>query len=153
MQSAGLLMYRKDEIIYVYLVHPGGPFFKNKDKGWWTIPKGLTNPGEDLLAGAIREFTEETGIIPEAPFTDLGQIKQKGGKTVHCWAFEKKDFVKINFKSNTFSIEWPPSTGKIVTFPEVDKAEWMNLETSKIYINERQKLFIERLIDIFKTEI
>lgn len=148
--SAGLLMYRKKEKIYVYLVHPGGPFFKSKDKGWWTIPKGLPNPGEGLLEAAVREFTEETGIIPEAPYADLGQIKQKGGKMVHCWAFEKKDSLSINFKSNNFSIEWPPSSGKIVSFPEVDKAEWMDLETSKIYINERQKLFVERLIEIIE---
>lgn len=148
--SSGLIMYKKEEKIYVYLVHPGGPFFKNRDKGWWTIPKGLPNPGEGLLEAAIREFTEETGIIPDAPYIDLGQIKQKGGKRVNCWAFEKKDSSNINFKSNTFSIEWPPSSGKTATFPEVDKAEWMDLETSKIYINERQKLFLERLSKIIE---
>lgn len=146
--SAGLLMYKIERKVFVYLVHPGGPYFRNKDKGWWTIPKGLPNPDEDLLNTAIREFEEETGIKSVPPYLDLGSVKQKGGKIVNCWAFKIHSSVEIDFKSNKFLIEWPPGSGKNVLFPEVDKAEWMEIEKAMLYINERQKIFLDRLSDL-----
>lgn len=146
--SGGLLMYKIEDKIFVYLVHPGGPYFKNKDKGWWTIPKGLPDPDEEILNAAIREFEEETGVEPEPPYLELGNVKQKGGKIVYCWAFEYNSKADIQFKSNRFQIEWPPASGKTVLFPEVDKAEWMEIDTAKQYINERQKAFLDRLNDL-----
>lgn len=144
--SAGLLMYKRAySKIYALLVHPGGPFFKNKDKGWWTIPKGIPSAGESLLEASIREFREETGIEPQPPYLDMGMIKQKGGKLVHCWAFEGKWNEKDGIKCNTFPLEWPPKSGKVVEFPEVDKAEWMPLDKALLFINEKQKPFLEKL--------
>lgn len=146
--SCGLLMYKEDPELYVYLVHPGGPYFKKKDKGWWTIPKGLPNVEEDLLDAAIREFEEETGLTPTPPFIDLGNIKQKGGKIVYCWAFQNKSQSEFFFKSNTFSMEWPPKSGKRVDFPEIDRAEWMEWKSALDFINVQQKVFIEKLIEL-----
>src|SRR5690606_32259734 len=111
---------------------------KNKDKGWWTIPKGLPDPNEEIINAAIREFEEEVGIEPEPPFLDLGNVKQKGGKIVYCWAFKYSSDADIQLKSNSFQIEWPPASGKTVLFPEVDKAEWMEVDKAKQFINERQ---------------
>lgn len=144
--SAGLLMYKRAYgKTYAFLVHPGGPFFKNKDKGWWTIPKGVPSPGESLLETGIREFREETGIAPRPPYIVMGSIKQKGGKVVYCWAFEGEWDETQGIKCNSFSLEWPPKSGNMVAFPEVDKAAWMDLDKALLYINEKQKTFLEKL--------
>ena len=143
--SAGLLMYRRSEgTLEVLLVHPGGPFFANKDEGAWTIPKGLPEPGEDLLQAAQREFEEETGIKPTGPFTLLTPVKQKGGKVVHAWAFEG-DCDPACCISNTFAMEWPLKSGRYAEFPEMDKAEFFDLETAKTKINLAQAAFLDEL--------
>jgi predicted NUDIX family NTP pyrophosphohydrolase len=108
------------------LVHPGGPFWVNKDDGAWSLPKGLADDGEDLLAAARREFLEETGVAVGGEFIDLGSYKQPGGKTIVAFAHEG-DFDPASLKSNPFSIEWPPRSGKTAAFPEVDRAGWFDL--------------------------
>ena len=144
-ESAGLLMFRKrpGELEFL-LVHPGGPFWKNKDAGAWTIPKGEIAPGEDALATAKREFEEELGLKAEGSFIELKPIKQKGGKVVKAWAFEG-DCDPGQVKSNTFTMEWPPRSGKMTEFPEVDRAEFFNLEKAKEKINEAQIPLLEEL--------
>src|SRR4029077_14220977 len=120
--SAGLLMFRRNgDDLDVLLAHPGGPFFVKKDDGVWTIPKGEAAPGEDLLDRARIEFEEEIGLRPVGDWLPLGSIKQKGGKTVHAWAFEGDLPEGFQPKSNLFEIEWPPRSGKLETFPEVDR--------------------------------
>jgi predicted NUDIX family NTP pyrophosphohydrolase len=124
-RSAGMLMYRRREgALEVLLVHPGGPFFKNKDLGSWSVPKGELDEAEDALACAAREFREETGLEARAPFVSLGEIKQKGGKRVLAWAFDGSS-LEVDCTqpppSNTFQLEWPPRSGRQATFPEVDK--------------------------------
>lgn len=144
--SAGLLMYRKKEELNVFLIHPGGPFFVNKDQGFWGIPKGEINAGEDLLEAAKREFMEETGIkLNGNEFMELGTIKQKNGKIVHAWAFEG-DWSGLLI-SNYFSMEWPLKSGKFKKFPEVDKAGFFNIEEAKKKMSEVQFEFINRLKD------
>ena len=145
--SAGLLMYRvRDGQLEVLLVHPGGPFFANKDDGVWTIPKGMPDdPAEELLACARREFREETGLDPGAgPFLPLGSVKQKGGKTVHAWAFEG-DCDAAQIVSNTFRVQWPPRSGKWITVPEVDRAAWFVAPDAVKKINAAQAEFVARL--------
>jgi len=125
--SAGLLAFRRGSGgVEVLLAHPGGPFWSRKDDGVWTIPKGLAEPGEDLLAAAQREFTEETSFPVGAPFIALAPVKQKGGKTVHAWAVEA-DFDLARFASNTFEIEWPPKSGRRQSFPEIDRVAYFTL--------------------------
>jgi predicted NUDIX family NTP pyrophosphohydrolase len=122
--SAGLLMYRgSGEATEVFLVHPGGSFWAKKDEGAWTIPKGLADAGEDLLAAARREFHEETGFTAEGEFQPLGAFKQPGGKLVHAWAV-KGDCDPAGLVSNLFEMEWPPKSGKRVRFPEIDRGGW-----------------------------
>lgn len=129
--SAGLLLYRlRKDTPQVLLVHPGGPYFKNKDDGAWTIPKGEVEPEEDFLSAAQREFREETGIVPSGPFIPLTPIRQKSGKMVHAWACEG-DIDPTAIVSNTFPLEWPPKSGKHVPFPEIDRAEFFDLETAR----------------------
>ncbi|QDU29096.1 NUDIX domain protein [Anatilimnocola aggregata] len=143
--SAGLLMYRVlNGRAQVLLAHPGGPYFRQKDEGAWTIPKGEADDGEDLLDTAQREFTEETGHKPTGPFVVLSPVKQKGGKVVHAWAFEGA-FDPAQLVSNTFNLEWPPRSGQQVTFPEVDRAEWFDLTTAKWKINSAQVKLLEEL--------
>jgi predicted NUDIX family NTP pyrophosphohydrolase len=146
MTSAGLLMYRRrrEGGIEVLLVHPGGPFWKNKDDGAWTIPKGEVAEGEDLLATARREFEEETGTAPRGEFVSLGSIKQKGGKIVHAWAVEGEIDTSA-IRSNTFTMEWPPRSGKRATFPEIDRGEFFDLETARRKMNPAQGALLERL--------
>lgn len=147
MESAGLLMYRRSrEGLEVFLVHPGGPYFVRKDDGYWTIPKGLVEEGEVDLETARREFEEETSIaVPaERAFFDLGKVRQKGGKLVHAWAFEG-DCDPSCIRSNTFEIEWPPRSGRMQSFDEVDRASWFGLEEARIKINQAQKDFLDRL--------
>ena len=137
-QSAGLLLYRffQNEL-QVLLVHPGGPYFKNKDAGVWSLPKGEFQPGEDPLKAAIREFTEELGTVPEGNFIPLTRIVQKGGKSVYAWMVEA-DFDTTKIHSNNFSLEWPPRSGRMLEFPEIDRAEWLTITTAKEKILESQ---------------
>jgi predicted NUDIX family NTP pyrophosphohydrolase len=118
--SAGLLAFRRRGKLEVLLAHPGGPFWAKKDDGVWTIPKGLVEPGEDLLAAARREFTEETNLTAEGEMIALGPVNQKSGKTVHAFALEA-DFDLTRFASNSFDIEWPPKSGRRQSFPEIDR--------------------------------
>ena len=128
----------------VLLAHPGGPFWTNKDLGAWTIPKGLVDDDEDQLAAARREFAEETGTTPDGDFFPLGEILQKGGKTVVAWAFEGElDTTAI--KSNTFKKEWPPRSGQWRSFPEVDRAEFFSIAEAKTKVNPAQAQFLGRL--------
>jgi predicted NUDIX family NTP pyrophosphohydrolase len=143
--SAGILLYRiHSDILEVLLVHPGGPFFRNKDEGAWSIPKGEADGEDDLLAVARREFEEETGLKSEGPFVALAPIKQKGGKIVHAWACPG-DCDPSQFKSNTFSIEWPPKSGRRQEFPEIDRAEFFDPASAKRKINPAQAGFLEQL--------
>jgi predicted NUDIX family NTP pyrophosphohydrolase len=147
--SAGLLMFRmKDDRLEVLLVHPGGPFFRKKENGSWTIPKGEVTEGEELRDRARVEFKEELGIEPAAAnWIELGTVKQKGGKTVHAWAFEgdlPEDFAIV---SNTFSMEWPPRSGRTQEFPEIDRAEFFPIELAREKINQAQIGFLERLVE------
>ena len=144
--SAGLMMYRVNkETFCVLLVHPGGPFFKNKDDGYWSIPKGLPEKEEELLDTAVREFEEETGIKPSGDYLPLGSVKQKNGKTVYAWAVENKDDASVKISSNTFEMEWPPKSAKVQKFPEVDRGEYFGEEEARQKINEAQTEFITRL--------
>lgn len=125
-QSAGLLMYRRtSEGLEFFLIHPGGPFWAKKNEGAWSIPKGLANPGEDLLKAAQREFREETGLDSKPPYHSLGSVKLKSGKTVHAWAFEGSWEVANGITSNRIQLEWPPRSKKYISIPEADRAEWM----------------------------
>ena len=143
--SAGLLMYRiKDGAIQVLLAHPGGPYFVNKDDGDWSIPKGEPGPDEDLFLTAQREFEEETGLKPTGPFIPLQAVKQKGGKVVHAWAFEG-DCDPATIHSNTFTMEWPPKSGQQKQFPEIDRAEFFDLETARRKIKSGQVGLIDEL--------
>ena len=144
--SAGILMFRRraDGTLEFLLVHPGGPFFKNKDAGVWSIPKGEATAGEDLLAAAIREFEEETGSRPAGEFIQLSPITQKGGKIVHAWAVEG-NLDLATFQSNTFELEWPPRSGKRITIPEVDRAEFFDLNTARHKINPAQAPLLDEL--------
>ena len=144
--SAGLLMYRKSgDVLEVFLVHPGGPFWARKDEGAWSIPKGLIEEGEDKLEAAKREFVEETSIFPAEPFVFLGEIRQKSGKRVCAWAFERNcDLPSMN--SNTFTLEWPPNSGQMKEFPEIDKGEFFAVPTARRKINPHQAEFLDRLI-------
>lgn len=144
-QSAGILLYRKTvKGLEFFLVHPGGPFFRNKGLGWWTVPKGEPAPDELPLDTAIREFEEETGYRPEGTFIPLQPIVQKGGKKVWCWAVAG-DLDHRKIRCNTFNLEWPPKSGKMVAFEEVDKAGWFPLQEAKRYINEKQFAFLMEL--------
>lgn len=151
--SAGLLMYSiHDGRLQVLLAHPGGPFFTNKDDGVWSIPKGEPEPDEDLLDAAMREFKEEVGITPSSPFLALRPVKQAGGKVVHAWAF-KGDCDPSTCVSNTFTMEWPPKSGRQMEFPEIDRAEFFDVDTAKRKINPAQVGLIDELEAIVKAEL
>jgi predicted NUDIX family NTP pyrophosphohydrolase len=143
--SAGLLMFRrKGDAPQVLLAHPGGPLWAKKDVGAWTIPKGEGAPDEDLLATARREFEEETGFRPQGPFHPLGSVKQRAGKVVHAWAFEG-DVDPAALSSNMFSMEWPPRSGQRHDFPEVDRAEFFDLDEARRRINPAQARLLDAL--------
>ncbi len=146
--SAGILLWRRREgRLEVLLAHPGGPFFARKDAGVWSVPKGEVEPGEDPIAVARREFAEETGHeLPEGPMLDLGEVRQRGGKLVRAWAVEG-DLDPASARSNTFELEWPPRSGRIQTFPEVDRVEWFELAEARERINPAQAAFLDRLAD------
>jgi predicted NUDIX family NTP pyrophosphohydrolase len=139
-------MYRRiNGILEILIVHSGGPFFKNKDLGHWSIPKGEPDENEDLLLTAIREFEEETGFKPEGEFISLGSITQKGGKEVFAWAVEGDMPLEHVHTSNFVELEWPPRSGKLIRFPEVDKIEFCDLIKARQKIKEAQIPLIERL--------
>lgn len=143
-------MFRKSpKGLEVLLAHPGGPYFRHKDEGAWTIPKGEAAEGEDLLTRARIEFEEELGIAApvSANWIALGSVKQKGGKTVHAWAFEGDCPATFVAVSNTFDLEWPPRSGRIQQFPEIDRAEFFSLEKARRKIKEAQIAFLDRLIE------
>jgi predicted NUDIX family NTP pyrophosphohydrolase len=143
--SAGLLMYRiREGGLQVLLAHPGGPYFRNKDEGAWSIPKGEAEPGEDLLDVARREFEEEIGVAPTGPFIPLTPVKQQGGKLVHAWAFAG-DCDPSAIVSNTFKVEWPSKSGRWLEFPEIDRAEFFELGEARRKVNVGQVPLIEEL--------
>jgi predicted NUDIX family NTP pyrophosphohydrolase len=143
--SAGILMYRLHAgRLDVLLVHPGGPFFQNKDEGAWSIPKGEVEPDEDLLECAKREFAEELGVNVTGPYIPLTPVKQKGGKGVHAWACEG-DCDPATFVSSTFTMEWPPRSGQQKEFPEIDRADFFDATLAKQKINAAQVALIDEL--------
>lgn len=146
-KSAGIIAYRKRRRLEVLLVHPGGPFWRNKDLGAWSIPKGEYAGEEDAEIAARREFAEELGLELSAPLTALGQVKQRGGKFVTAFAAEL-DLDVRSVRSNTFEMEWPPRSGKRQTFPEVDRAEWFTLEEAREKINAGQRPLLDRLAQL-----
>jgi predicted NUDIX family NTP pyrophosphohydrolase len=151
--SAGLLMFRrKQDELEVLLVHPGGPFFRKKDDGAWTIPKGEAAEGEDLRSRAKIEFEEELGFAPVEEWIELGSVKQKGGKTVHAWAFCGDLPPDFKLASNTFELEWPPKSGRKQPFPEVDQAKFFPLALARSKINPAQTVFLDRLRDALEGE-
>ena len=146
--SAGLLMFRKAPAgLQVLVVHPGGPFFQRQDAGAWTIPKGEVVEGEDLLTRAKIEFEEELGFAVSGNWIKLGTVKQKGGKVVHAWAIEGNLPDEFELKSNTFQLEWPPRSGRMQSFAEVDKAVFFSVAEARRKINIAQTLFLDRLCE------
>lgn len=144
-------MYRvRKGALEVFLVHPGGPYWTNKDLGAWSIPKGEYDPAEDPLEAAKREFEEETGLIATGPFTPLASLKQPSGKVVSAWAFQGDCDPRI-INSNSFTMEWPPRSGKQQSFPEVDRAEWFSISVAKNKINKGQVGFLDELASDLKA--
>jgi predicted NUDIX family NTP pyrophosphohydrolase len=151
-QSAGLLVYRQRAgTIEVFLVHPGGPFWRGKDAGAWSIPKGEFAPGEDPLSAAQREFQEETGQKVSGQFTPLAPIRQRGGKTVYAWQIEA-DVDATNILSNKFSMEWPPQSGQFQDFPEIDQAGWFTIDTAAEKIITGQRALLDELKSSCQTK-
>ena len=152
-QSAGIVLFRRrDDRVEVLLAHPGGPVWRNRDEGAWSIPKGEPDDGEDgdLLAVALREFEEETGHRLQADENGLpiplGQIRQKGGKVVHAWAIEG-DLDPAEARSNVFRMEWPPRSGQIRSFPEIDRVEWFDAGAARQRVKDTQIPLLERLLE------
>ncbi len=149
--SAGILLYRRGrESLEVLLVHPGGPFWAKKDEGAWSVPKGEVGDGEEPRACALRELEEELGSsleLTEERLEELGSVRQKAGKVVHCWAAEADfDSAQLrSLRSNSFTLEWPPRSGQQREFPEVDRAEWFDPELARRKINPAQAAFLDRL--------
>jgi predicted NUDIX family NTP pyrophosphohydrolase len=148
--SAGLLLFRRaNGALEVFLVHPGGPFWKNKDAGAWSIPKGLVNDGEEPLAAACREFQEETGFQSHGPYIPLGTVQQKAGKLIHAWAFEG-DADPDQLHSNTTKIELPRGSGRWLEILEIDRAAWFSPKHARQKINPAQAELIDRLADALR---
>lgn len=145
--SAGILLYRMaNGQAEVFLVHPGGPYWANRDKGAWSVPKGVVNHQEDQLAAAKREFREETGFAPDGEFRPLGSFRQPSGKQLTVWALEG-DCDPTKLKSESFSMVWPPKAGKLTAFPEVDRGAWFKRDQAMIRIVSGQRPIIERFYD------
>jgi predicted NUDIX family NTP pyrophosphohydrolase len=143
--SSGILMFCRKNGLKVFLVHPGGPFFVKKDTGYWGIPKGLIDDGEDIENAARREFEEETGLKAEGNLISLGSVVQKGGKIVHGFALETNADDHIELNCNTFELEWPPNSGNFKEFPEVDRGEFFDINSAQQKINPAQKEFLDSL--------
>lgn len=151
--SAGILLFRfRDRMPEVLLAHPGGPFWAKKDNGAWSIPKGLVEPGEDLLAAAIREFHEETGYAVSGDFIKLSPIKLRAGKVVVAFALEY-DLDPASIESNTFSMEWPPGSGGQQDFPEIDRAEWFDPDLAKRKLNPAQASIVDELLQVLEESV
>ena len=153
-KSAGLLVYRTTDrgVVEVLIAHPGGPFWAGKDEGAWTVPKGEYDPGDDPLAAAYREFREETGFdAPTGDAISLGELRQPGGKRVTVWALEG-DLDVAHASSNTFELEWPPRSGKVREFPEVDRVEWASVRRARSKLLKGQVPFLDRLMDALVTK-
>jgi predicted NUDIX family NTP pyrophosphohydrolase len=149
-QSAGLLLFRRaDAGLQVLLAHPGGPFWKGREAGAWTIPKGGVHAGESPLDAAIREFREETGFEPAPPFIPLGAIVQRSGKVVHAWAFEG-DCDPATLVSVHCTTEWPPRSGRYIEIPEIDRAAFFSLDEARAVINVGQAALLDRLPDALR---
>ena len=149
-ESAGIVLYRyHDSTLEIFLVHPGGPFWKNKDSGAWSIPKGEFDKREDSLRAARREFHEETGCSVDGSFIALTPVRQAGGKMVHAWAVEG-DCEAESIRSNSFTIEWPPRSGQRKDFSEVDRAGWFSLELAREKILKGQLMLLDELQRILK---
>ena len=149
-KSAGIVLYRyRDSTLEIFLVHPGGPFWKNKDSGAWSIPKGEFDLREDPLQAASREFHEETGCSVDGSFIALGPVRQAGGKIVHAWAVEG-DCEAESISSNSFTIEWPPRSRQRKEFPEVDRAGWFSLQLAREKILKGQLMLLDKLQRILK---
>jgi predicted NUDIX family NTP pyrophosphohydrolase len=147
-QAAGILLFRRGPAgLQVLLAHPGGPLWARKDDGAWTLPKGQFTDGELPLDAAKREFEEEMGSAPVGEFQSLGTLKQPSGKVIHAWCAES-DFDCANVKSNLFSMEWPPKSGKAAEFPEVDRAEWFAIDEARQKILKGQQPFLDRLLTL-----
>jgi predicted NUDIX family NTP pyrophosphohydrolase len=146
--SAGILLHRRrGDQLEVLLVHPGGPFWSRRDLGAWSIPKGEYEPGDDPLEAARREFEEELGVAPpEGAGQDLGEVRQRGGKIVRAWALAG-DLDEGSIVSNTFELEWPPRSGRMIEAPEVDRAEWFTLPRAREKINPAQAELLDRLVE------
>jgi predicted NUDIX family NTP pyrophosphohydrolase len=144
-QSAGILLYRfRENDLEVFLVHPGGPFWAGKDKGAWSIPKGEYEQGQNPLEAAKREIAEETGIELDSPLIDLGELRQPSRKIVHAWA-ASQDCDPSGITSNTFTMEWPPKSGKHMEFPEIDRGAWYSTGVAKSKLHKGQVGFIDKL--------
>lgn len=145
-QSAGILVYRTSARgLEVLIAHPGGPIFRKRDEGAWTIPKGEIEAGEEPLAAARRELAEETGYVLGGPYLPLGTVKQKSGKIVHAWACPG-DVEPAELKSNRFDMQWPPRSGRIQSFPEVDRVAYFDPDTARVKLNLAQSELVLRLI-------
>jgi predicted NUDIX family NTP pyrophosphohydrolase len=150
-KSAGILLFRFiNKVPEVLLVHPGGPFWINKDTGAWSLPKGGMEEGESILDAAIRELEEETGIKSQGEFIELHPVKQ-GSKLIYAWALHLDTEAEVKM-SNSFELEWPPKSGRLKTFPEIDKAEWFTFEEAKVKINKGQIPLIEELASVLKEQ-
>lgn len=152
-KSAGLLMYRRSNgSVEVFLVHPGGPYWEKNDLGAWSIPKGEYGDDEAPLDAAKREFSEETGLIAEGSFIDLTEVRQPSGKRVRAWAFES-DCDPAVVVSNSFTMEWPPKSGNVAEFPEIDKGAWYSLSHAEIKILKGQLPFLRKLADVLGCDV
>lgn len=147
--SAGVLLYTfEGDELRMLLVHPGGPFFTSKDSGWWSIPKGEYLAGEDPVDAAVRELQEETGaVVAVGDLQELGEVRQRSGKVVTAWC-ARGEFDVSTAVSNTFGMEWPPGSGVVREFPEVDRAEWFGPEEARVKLNAAQVAFVDRLEEL-----
>ena len=149
-RSAGIVAFRRAAAaIELMLIHPGGPFWANKDAGSWSIPKGLYQDGEEAPVAAKREFAEETGLVPVGPFIELGAFRQPSGKVISVWAVEN-DFDLVAFRSNMFSMEWPPKSGRMQEFPEADRAQWFRVDQARHKITKGQIPIVDALAQRFQ---
>jgi len=149
--SAGLLMYKRTPFFQVFLSHPGGPYFRNRDEGFWGIPKGMVEEEEGLLAAAKREFEEETGIIPQGPFHPLPTVRYKSSrKWLHAWAFEGDWKEEAGIQTQQIELEWPPKSGTFQSFPEIDRARWFEIDEARTFVHEAQLPLLEALEEFLK---